>query len=109
MVSSKPLLEQVPNKIVTAINKEISLNDEILVSIEIESKSGRKFKMRTDARYFNSRVTKDEIAAMFTIDILQILNGEMIRMSPKQKSNDKQERRKHIRKLHAQLIFVGFI
>lgn len=103
------MIEQIPQRIVNAVNKEIALNDETLVAIEIESKSGRIFKMRTDARYFNRKVTKDEIAAMIVIDILQILNSEMVRMSPKQKSNDKQERRKHIKKIYCTLLFVGFV
>lgn len=109
MTSRKPIIEQIPQRIVTAVNREISLNDEALVAIEIESRTGRIFKMRTDARYFNRKVTKDEIAAMIAIDILQILNSEMVRMSPKQKSNDKQSRRRHISKLHCTLIFVSFI
>lgn len=109
MYAKKPMIEQIPQRIVNAVNKEIALNDETLVAIEIESKSGRIFKMRTDARYFNRKVTKDEIAAMIVIDILQILNSEMVRMSPKQKSNDKQERRKHIKKIYCTLLFVGFV
>lgn len=108
MYSRKPMIEQIPQKVVTAVNREIQMNGETLIAIDIESKAGRIFQMRTDSRYFNRKVTKAEIAAMITIDILQMLNSEMVRMSPKQKSNEKQERRKHIKKIYCTLIFIGF-
>ena len=109
MYSRKPMLEQIPKKVPTAVNREIEENGEALVAIDIESKSGKIFKFRTDSRYFNRKVTREEIAAMIVIDVFNALNSEMVRMSPKQKSNDKQSKRKHIKKLYCTLVFVSFM
>lgn len=101
-------MDQIPSRIVSRVNQEIKMQDEILLAIEIEAKGPRVFRIRTDARYFDRPTNKKELSSMIVIDVLNQLKSEFIRMSPKQTANDKQSRRKLLRKIYCTLIFVGF-
>jgi len=105
IVSTRPVIEQIPKKIITRINSEVQMNGDVRVSIEIQ---GKLVKGLTDARYLDRKLTAKEASAMFGTDIFSILRDAGIRMSPKKRGDKEQNKRRHERKIKARVIFMGF-
>jgi len=102
MTNKKPLIEQVPKRVTTRVNKEIEHQNQTLVAINVDA--GVRFNDTTPARYFDRKIQHKVYSSMAAIDILNLLKESGFRMSPKQKSNQNRRLRNQIK---CTLVFQG--
>lgn len=105
ITSKKPIKDQIPRWVTTTINKQVKIDGEFRISIELK---GKTFNAKTVARYIDKRVTIKETDSLFAVDIFQELKGVMVRMSPKVKGDKDQNKRKLETKITARLLIMGF-